>query len=166
VDLAKGSPVKLDTDYYEAPFHSLDPAWAPDSKWIAYTRQLPSHMRAVFVYSLESGKAQPITDGMSDARYAAFDRDGKYLYFTASTNVGPTNGWLDLSSFARPVTRSVYVVVLRKDLPSPIAPQSDEEKAAPESKPEDKPAGVAMQASESEEKGAASDEKTADKKPR
>jgi tricorn protease len=166
VDLARGSPVKLDTDYYEAPFHSLDPAWAPDSKWIAYTRQLPSHMRAVFVYSLENGKAQQITDGMSDARYAAFDRDGKYLYFTASTNVGPTNGWLDLSSFARPVTRSVYVVVLRKDLPSPIAPQSDEEKAAAESKPEDKPAGVAMQASGSEEKGAASDEKTADKKPK
>ena len=166
VDLAKGTPVKLDTDYYEAPFHSLDPAWAPDSQWIAYTRQLPSHMRAVFVYSLESGKAQQATDGMSDARYAAFDRDGKYLYFTASTNVGPTSGWLDLSSFARPVTRSVYVVVLRKDLPSPIAPQSDEEKAAAESKPEHKPAGIAMQASENEEKGAAGEEKNADKKPR
>ena len=27
---------------------------------------------------------------MSDARYPAFDRDGQYLYFTASTNYGPT----------------------------------------------------------------------------
>src|SRR5512147_1976507 len=165
VDLAKGTPVKVDTDYYEGPFHYLDPAWSPDSRWIAYTRQLPSFMRAVFVYSLESGKTQQITDGMSDARYAAFDRDGKYLYFTASTNAGPTNGWLDLSSFAHPVTRSVYVVVLRKDLPSPIAPQSDEEKAAQEPKPEDKPSALAMQAPGNEEKGAASEEKGADKKP-
>jgi len=165
VDLAKGTPVKVDTNYFEAPFHSLDPAWAPDSRWIAYTKQLPSHMRAVFVYSLESGKAQQVTDGMSDARYAAFDRDGKYLYFTASTNAGPANGWLDLSSFSRPVTRSVYVVVLRKDLPSPIAPQSDEEKAAQETKPDDKPSVGILQASGSDEKGAAqSDEKPADKK--
>ena len=174
VDLAKGMPVKLDTDYYEGPFHSLDPAWAPDSKWIAYTKQLPSHMRAVFVYSLESGKAQAITDGMSDARFAAFDRDGKYLYFTASTNVGPTNGWLDLSSFSRPVTRSVYVVVLRKDLPSPIAPQSDEEKAAPNQAPH--PASpnlsdvrvgqpLTIQAPSNEEKDGAGEERSAEKKP-
>ena len=33
-----------------------------------------------------------------------------------------------LSSFGHDVTRNVYVVVLRKDLPSPIAPESDEEK--------------------------------------
>src|SRR5262249_38279707 len=63
-----------------------------------------------------------------DARYAAFDKNGKYLYFTASTDVGPTTGWLDLSSFNRPVTRSVYVIVLRKDLASPIPYESDEEK--------------------------------------
>ncbi len=33
-----------------------------------------------------------------------------------------------MSSMDRPVTRSVYVVVLRKDSPSPLAPESDEEK--------------------------------------
>jgi len=163
VDVTKGAPVQVDTNYYEAPFHTLDPAWSPDSRWIAYTRNLPSHMHAVFVYSLESGRTEQITDGMSDARYAAFDRDGKYLYFTASTNAGPTNGWLDLSSFARPVTRSVYVVVLRKDLPSPIAPQSDEEKAAQESKRDDK-AALTLQTPAPEEKDAG-EEKAAETKP-
>ena len=134
LDLASGKSSKVDTNTYETPEHTLDPSWSPDSKWITYTKLLPSHMRAVFVYSLESGKATQITDGMSDARYAVFDRNGKYLYFTASTNSGPTSGWLDLSSMARPVTRSVYVVVLRNDLPSPIAPLSDDEKAAVEAK--------------------------------
>ena len=136
VDLASGKSAKVDTNYYETPQHTLDPSWSPDSKWITYTKLLPSHMRAVYVYSLETGKATQITDGMSDARFAVFDRNGKYLYFTASTNSGPTSGWLDLSSIARPVTRSVYVVVLRNDLPSPIMPLSDDEKAATEAKSE------------------------------
>ncbi|HSF40913.1 MAG TPA: PDZ domain-containing protein, partial [Thermoanaerobaculia bacterium] len=73
-------------------------------------------------------------DGLSDARFAAFDKSGKYLYFTASTDVGPTSGWLDLSSVQRPVSRSVYVAVLDKSLPSPLAPLSDEEKGGKESK--------------------------------
>ena len=51
---------------------------------------------------------------------------GDYLYFTACTNVGPGSGWLDMSSLGRPST-AVYVMVLRKDLASPIAPESDEE---------------------------------------
>ncbi|HYG63588.1 MAG TPA: protease, partial [Thermoanaerobaculia bacterium] len=128
VDVAgKGRPVKIDTDTYDAPLRRLNPVWAPDSRWIAYTKQLPNHMRAVFVYSLESGKARQVTDAMSDAMYAAFDKNGQYLYFTASTDVGPTTGWLDLSSVQRPVSRNVYAIVLDKTLPSPLAPRSDEE---------------------------------------
>ena len=57
-----------------------------------------------------------------------FDKDGKYLYFTASTDTSLRTGWLDMSSLNRPVTRSVYVMVLRKDAASPLAPESDEEK--------------------------------------
>jgi tricorn protease len=128
VDIDTGKNVKVDTDTYETPERNLNPVWSPDSRWIAYTKQLVNHMRAVFVFSLESGKASQITDGMSDAEYAAFDKSGKYLYFTASTNIGPTTGWLDMSSFPHPVTRSVYVTVLSSELPSPLAPESDDEK--------------------------------------
>jgi tricorn protease len=135
VDVSKGSPVKVDTDTYDAPERTLDPAWSPDSKWIAYTKRLPSHMHVVCVYSLEKGTTLQVTDGLSDARFPIFDRDGKYLYFTASTDSGPTTGWLDLSSFNRPVTRNVYITVLQKDAPSPLAPESDEEKQADEKKP-------------------------------
>ncbi|HEX8559173.1 MAG TPA: PDZ domain-containing protein [Pyrinomonadaceae bacterium] len=131
VAVAGGAPVKVDTDTFDKPWHSLDPVWSPDSKWVAYTKQLRNRLTAAFVYSLEQNKATQVTDGMSDARFAAFDKSGKYLYFTASTDVGPTAGWLDMSSMGRATTRSVYAVVLRKDLPSPLAPESDEEKVAP-----------------------------------
>jgi tricorn protease len=143
VDLAKGTPVKVDSTTYDTPLRALDPVWSPDSRWIAYTKELPSHMHAVFAYSLEQGKRLQLTDGLSDALYAAFDQKGQYLYFTASTDVGPTTGWLDLSSTNRPVSRSAYLMVLRKDLPSPLAPESDEEKAADETKPDADKAGPA-----------------------
>jgi len=137
VDLEKKTPVRVDTDTYDSPDRALDPVWSPDSRWLAYTKMLKNHLRAVFVYSLEQAKAFQITDGMSDARYAGFDVNGNHLYFTASTDVGLTAGWLDMSSMNRPVTRSVYLVVLRKDLPSPLAPESDEEKAEEPKKPEE-----------------------------
>ena len=134
VDAEKGAPVKVDTDYYDTPFHNLNPVWSPDSKWIAYTKQLVSHLHAVFIYGLESAKTTQLTDGFSDALYADWDKGGKYLYLTASTDVGLGSSWLDMSSIDRPSTRSVYLAVLSKDDPSPLAPESDDEKVAGEKK--------------------------------
>jgi len=134
VDVETAKPVKVDTDRFDSPLHRFDAAWSPDNRWLAYTKQLENHMRAVFVYSLEEHKATQLTDGMSDALYPNFDKSGKYLYFAASTNLGLATGWLDMTSMERPVTRSVYVTVLRKDLTSPIAPESDDEKSAEEKK--------------------------------
>ena len=130
IDLEHPVPVKVDTDLFDSPLHEFDIVWSPDNRWLAYTKQLENHMRAVFVFSLEDKKVTQITDGMSDALYPNFDKNGKYLYFTASTNMGLSAGWLDMTSEDHPVTRAVYVTVLRRDLPSPLAPESDDEKAA------------------------------------
>lgn len=132
VDLDHPAPVRVDSDIYELPFHSLDPAWSPDSKWLAYTRQLPNHLHAVFLYSIEQKKSFQATDGMSDARYPVFDKGGKYLFFAASTDMGQANSWLEMSSINRPFTRSVYMIVLDKTQASPLAPESDDEKVAAE----------------------------------
>ncbi|HKI12613.1 MAG TPA: PDZ domain-containing protein [Candidatus Acidoferrum sp.] len=129
VDLEKKTPVRVDMDTYTDPANHPQMVWSPDSRWIAYTKQLRSHLHAVFAYSLEQAKSYQITDGMSDALFVAFDKEGKYLYFTASTNAALSTGWLDMTSLQRPVTRNVYVAVLKKDQASPLAPESDEEKA-------------------------------------
>src|SRR5205823_12658272 len=104
----------------------------------AYGRFLPNLLRAIYVYSLDSGQSKQVTDGMSDARYPAFDRDGQYLYFTASTNFGPSSHSHDMTSDEHRVTRSVYAMVLPADAPSPVVPETDEEKPA-DSKPESRP---------------------------
>lgn len=134
IEIDSGKTVRVDTDRYDGPRRVREAVWSPDSKWLAYTKQLRNHLRAVFLYSVETGESRQLTDGLSDATLPVFDRDGKHLYFVASTDVGLQLGWRDMSSFFRPLTHSAYVVVLRKDLPSPIAPESDEEKQEEERK--------------------------------
>jgi tricorn protease len=129
VDLDKKTPVHVAHDRFMPGGEVFHAAWSPDSKWLAYSQQELSHMRSVFVYSLETQQSHRITDGMSESFSPVFDKSGKYLYFLASTDAGPL---LDgsMHSFDRPITTSVYVAVLRKDLPSPLAPESDEEGSA------------------------------------
>jgi tricorn protease len=134
VDVEKGTPVKVTTDRYDDPTSNMNESWSPDSKWLTYAKALENHLRTVFVYSLETGKESQITDGISDARFPVFDKGGKFLMFAVSTDVGLSSGWLDLSSFQHPVLRHVYAAVLKKGDPSPVEPQSDEEKAADEKK--------------------------------
>src|SRR6266513_2878933 len=134
LDVDGGTPVKVTTDRYDDPTSGFGQTWSSDSKWLTYAKLLENHLRTIFVYSLESGKESQITDGISDARYPVFDKGGKSLFFAVSTDVGLSAGWLDLSSFQHPVLRSVYAAVHKKGDPSPVEPQSDEEKAAEEKK--------------------------------
>ena len=135
IDLDQGKPLPVDKDYY-ASDRDLTPAWSPDGKWLAYSKSLKSHMRAIYIYSLADAKSTQVTDGMSEAKHPIFDKDGKYLYFTASTDSGAAMQ-PDIHSFSHPVTRSIYVIVLSKDQSSPLAPESDDEKSPEEKKKED-----------------------------
>jgi tricorn protease len=109
---------------------SYDFAWSPDSKWIAYPRSLDNHLHALFLYSVDSGKSTQVTNSMGDARLPAFDRGGKYLYYTVSTNAGASSDGLDMTSDLYEVRSNIYAMVLSADQTSPIAPELDDEKAA------------------------------------
>ncbi len=126
LDVTEKKPVLVDTDYYSSD-RDHAPSWSPDSKWLAYSQQLKSHMTAVWLYSLENGKKTQVTDGMSEVKSPVFDPNGKYLYFTASTDSGSSMEF-DLHALTRAVSRSIYVVVLSKTEASPLAPESDDEK--------------------------------------
>jgi tricorn protease len=147
VDIDSGKSTKVDTAPYDDDAFGV-PAWSPDGKWLAYPRQLKNYLSAIFLYSLANGRSHQITDGMSDARYVAFDKGGQYLYFTASTDIGPAVG-SGMSVLNRSVTRSVYVAVLSKDDPSPLAPESDDEKP----KTDDKKKGDKDEKGDKDKKG-------------
>jgi tricorn protease len=118
-----GKPLLVDTDSYDHPQRSLDPAGRPTAAGSRTRSGSPIHLRAVFVWDAEQQHATQVTDGRGDASSVVFTRDGKALCFLASTNVGLNVGWLDMSSYERPVRASVYLVVLDKDAPSPLAPE-------------------------------------------
>src|SRR5579862_3685907 len=162
VDVEKGTPVKVDSDRYEDPSVQLAAQWSPDSKWLTYTKSLESHLRAIFVYSLDSAKVSQVTASIGDARYPVFDKNGKYLYFAASTDVGLSAGWLDLSSYQHPVLRSIYAIVLKAGDKSPVEPESDEEKAA-DAKSGDKKDADKSKDSKDADKGKDADKKSDDK---
>ncbi len=84
---------------------------------------------AVSVYSIDQDKSFAVTDGLAEVTEPVFDRSGKYLYFFGSTDAGPILDWFSQSGSDMRETRNVYITVLRKDLPSPLAKESDEEGA-------------------------------------
>ncbi len=156
VDAPTGKPALVDTGIYGGFGSSYGQVWSPDSKWIAYQRDLHNQLHAIFLYSMDTHKSTQVTDGMSDATSPAFDANGKYLYFLASTNDGPSSAGIDLSSLDRSQTSAPYVVVLAKDGASPIPPESDDEKVKDEKKEEPNKA-------DDQKKGDKAAAKTADK---
>jgi tricorn protease len=144
VDVEGGKPVRIDTDPHSGfgP-NGFNASFSPDGKWILYARSLPSFESAAFLYSMETGKSTQITDGMSNVTNPVFDAKGKYIYFTASTDIGPAIDGFGLESLNRTTTASVYVAVLSKDEPSPIPPESDDEKAKTEAEKKPSPSDAA-----------------------
>lgn len=137
LEVSTGIFTKIADEGFAHPEHVIFGEWAPDSKWLAYTKRLTNEFSTIFVYSLEQKKSFQITDGMSDCQMPAWDASGKYIYFTASTDYGLNVGWLDMSSFDHPVNRAIYMAVLSKDELSPLAPESDDEVAKDEKKPDE-----------------------------
>jgi tricorn protease len=96
-------------------------------------------MRRVHLYSLETKKTVPVTDGWYDSGSPAFSRDGKYLFFVSDRDFSPVysstewnHAYLSMSG--------VYFVTLAKDTKSPFEPKSDEVGAKPAEEPQAKPA--------------------------
>lgn len=135
MDVASGAVSKIASEPLYGVNKTLRAAWAPDSRWIAYALNSMTYTRSAYIYSLEQKKSWPVTDGLSDVVNPVFDKSGKYLYFFASTNAGPSNNWFSQQNEDNRVTRTVWMAVLRRDLPSPLIKESDEEKAAPATPP-------------------------------
>ena len=130
LDVASSAVKKIATEPLYGPRKTLRASWAPDSRWIAYTLNSQSYIQTAYIYSLEQDKSFAVTDGLSDVTQPVFDQSGKYLYFFASTDAGPSSNWFSLQNQDNRVTHSVWMAVLRRDVVSPLAKESDEEKGA------------------------------------
>ncbi len=132
IDLKSGAIKKIASEYLYGPgrLSHMHASWSPDSKWITYTLSTRTYIQKVYVYSLEKDRSFAITDGLSEVAEPRFDASGHYLYFLASTDAGPVKQWFDMSNADLRASYSIYLAVLKKDLPNPLAKESDEEKPA------------------------------------
>ena len=143
IDLDKGAVKRIAAEPIYGPVNTLTYAWAPDSKWLAYTLTNRAGFQTIQlyavdslgsnfeVYTVDSDRSYPLTDGLIEASEPAFDSSGKYLYFLASTDAGPVKNWFDQSNSDMRASSSVYLVTLAKATANPLLKESDEEAAEP-----------------------------------
>jgi tricorn protease len=127
IEIATGKITTADAGGTNVERGSMHITWSPDSKWLAYSKTAPNTFRRVNVWSVATGEVHPVTNLLADAFAPAWDRNGRHLYFLASTDVALGSGWANTSSGSANPVYAAYVVVLRKDDPTPFLPKSDEE---------------------------------------
>jgi tricorn protease len=103
-----------------------DAAWAPDSRWIAWSQQGEDNgLSRVVLYSVEQKKTFEVTDKWYAADSPAFSVDGKYLFFISDRDFNPIYSATEWNHAYQDMAR-IYLVTLAADTPSPFKPRSDE----------------------------------------
>lgn len=120
----------------------IEASFSPDGRWLAYTQEQANFQRDLMLLNFATGTSVALSDGLADVASPAFSRDGSYLYFAASTNSGPLQVGLNMTSQERPYRAGIYAIVLAADGKSPLLPDSgdegnDEDEASDDDKSED-----------------------------
>ncbi|WP_440957365.1 PDZ domain-containing protein [Oceanicaulis sp. LC35] len=135
LNVQTGRSVRLATEVRRSGY---EVAVSPDGRWLAYTLEQANFLRDLVLHNLLDGTQITVSDGMADVGAPAFSRDGAYLYFTASTNVGPQQVGLNMQTRERPSRYGLYAAVLAADGVSPLLPGTGDENAAgADEEPED-----------------------------
>ncbi|MEP7111374.1 MAG: PDZ domain-containing protein [Ferruginibacter sp.] len=127
VELSSGNITTVDIGGNNLERGNMGLTWSPDSKWLAYIKSAPNNFRSIMVWAADNKKTTPLSDPMADAISPAWDLNGRYLYFLASTNFALGSGWANTSSQQAKPTFGAYLTILRKDDPNPFPLKTDEE---------------------------------------
>jgi tricorn protease len=128
VDVKEKKPVEVDRGKF---FEIQNYSWSPDSKWLAYDKNLEAGNSVVYLYTLADRKITAVTSTLKNSYAAVFDPDKRYLYFLSDRDYNEVLGNID-TEFANPKTTRVYVITLTANEPSPFPALSDEVKVKSE----------------------------------
>ncbi|WP_394730850.1 PDZ domain-containing protein [Altererythrobacter sp. GH1-8] len=116
----------------------FDAAMASESPWIAFTTRGANVNAVLNLYNLDTRRGYTVTEGFADVGSPEFSKEGKLLFFAASTNAGSVYGGLDMTTQDRPYRAGLYAVVLEADGKSPLAPILANEEEDTDEKDEEK----------------------------
>ena len=108
--------------------------WAPDSRWLAYTKLGDNQFSEIWVYSLANAKTQKLSGGQTSDTEPVFDPKGRYLYFLSNRDFNLTFSGFEFNYIYTNPTR-VYVGLLAADGPAILLPASDEERVKTSERP-------------------------------
>lgn len=113
-----------------------DYSWSPDSKWVAYADDQYDSKNKIFIYNLETGKSEAVTDGWFDVSSPVFSSCGKYLFLVSGRSFNPTYSSTEWNHSYSDMSK-IYLITLAKDTKNPFALVNDALKVE-EAKKEDK----------------------------
>jgi tricorn protease len=115
-----------------------DVHFSPDGQWLTYTKMMENEFDAVYVYSLAEQKEYPVTDRWYESFSPVFSTDGKYIVCSSMRDFNPVYGSLEWNHvFGN--ENGVYLVLLKKDTPSPFLERYPEEPEQTENSGKDRP---------------------------
>jgi len=125
-DLTTGETTTIDKAlrWTHGDLEGFSSSWSPDSRWLAYSRDLENSHDAIFIYDHSTKKSKQVTSGFYSCSQPVFDPEGKYLYLLTNQNFNPLYSDVD-NTFAYPNTGGVAAVALKKTTPSLLAPKND-----------------------------------------
>ena len=127
INIAEGSVKTVGSGGINIERGNMGLSWSPDSNWLAYSKTGSNNLKRIMIFSVNDNSTKALTNRFADASNPAWDRDGKHLYFLASTNLALRSGWANTSSMSASPEYSAYVVNLSADDTSPFKLRSDEE---------------------------------------
>ncbi len=126
VELSSGITMQADKGlrYSHGDLDGFTCNWSPDSRWLAYRRDLENWHQAIFIYDSQNKKSQQVTSGFYSANTASFDAEGKYLFVTTSQSFQPSYSDFD-NSFIYSNSGKLAAISLKKITPSLLAAKND-----------------------------------------
>lgn len=109
---------------YQGSLDNFSVSWSPDSRYIAYSKELDSRSNAIAIYDTKEQKIHQVTSGYYPDNSPSFDPDGKYLFYLTNRNFNPVYSDFD-GTWIYPNATQIAAVTLTKDISSLLFPKND-----------------------------------------
>lgn len=124
----------------------LDYTWSPRGNHLAFSMNEANGFSSIYIWSANDQKLRRVTDELFNESNPVWDPQGNYLYYLSTREFAPLISNVEFN-YAANRNISIFAMSLRKDVPHPFPPESDEvtvtKEAADTAKPveQEKPAG-------------------------
>jgi tricorn protease len=103
----------------------MDYTWSPRGNHLAFSMADARGVRAIHIWSAGDGRVRKVTEGFFSEYGPVWDPDGNYLYYLSNREFAPQLSNIEWN-FAGNRSARIYALSLRRDVPHPFPPRSDE----------------------------------------